>query len=341
MGAPTSIELWPGGIVHATVESVPSPHRYVMPDSDRSAVHLAVARVWVALVALVQVWSHDFPGLSASGLRLERLLATAFLLAAAAGWRLGLSALAGAALLAVMALTGSGATTAPLSLLPAAVLLIPIGVFAADQEIGVDAWRRTGDRPLGDLNAFLRGPVHHVPPDRLLRWLGAGLGICLAWIVHAFWTSRSPAPSPEVALLAAVLAPWNRMHARRSSGEPVTVIYDENCFFCARTLTLFKNLDVHHTIDFRPRSDVPGKYQEVPGVDPRVALVLFREEESFVGYHAFRAMLGQFAFTGPAVWVMGWPPVVELGEAVYARIAANRTRWFACAASDDEPEGGS
>jgi predicted DCC family thiol-disulfide oxidoreductase YuxK len=305
--------------------------------SNRSAVHLAIARALISFVALGQVWAYEYPALSASGLQLERALVTLLLLAVVVGWRLILAAIGAAVLLAVMAYTGRGATTAPLSLLPTAAMLIPVAIFSFDQEISVDAVLHTRYQPLAEHNAYLRSRADHTRNLRLVRWLAAVFLICLSITIYEIVTRDASTLRGEVALLAATLLPWNRLYAWRSTRQRVTVIYDEKCHFCARTLTLFKDLDVHGTIDFRSLSDLPDRYRSVPGVDYREAMVLFREDDDpHIGYHAVRALLGQFAFTGFVVWVMGWPPTVDIGESIYAKVAANRSKWFACKQPEDE-----
>lgn len=134
---------------------------------------------------------------------------------------------------------------------------------------------------------------------------------------------------------------WDAVYRRVVSSRSVALVYDETCFFCARSLSLFKHLDVNGTVTFYSQSDVPSEYaarEDHDAVDFSRSMYLFTPDgRAHEGYWAFRELLRQFTVFAPVVLLMGVGPVARVGERVYRRIAANRSTYFVCAVDLDSP----
>lgn len=132
---------------------------------------------------------------------------------------------------------------------------------------------------------------------------------------------------------------WDTIYRRVVSSRTVAVVYDETCFFCARSLFIFKLLDSNGMVTFYSQSDIPREYAEREDgdeVDFSRSMYLFTPDgRAHEGYWAFRELLRQFTVFAPVVLLMGLGPVAHVGERVYRRIAANRSTYFVCAVDLD------
>lgn len=131
-------------------------------------------------------------------------------------------------------------------------------------------------------------------------------------------------------LLYALFLPWDRWYARVASDRPIDLVYDRHCYFCARSLYVFKELDVNGSVRFHSQYDVPEELRNRPDVDFEDAMYVFRDGEAYSGYRAFRELLRQYRVFFVAVWVMERRSVERLGERVYEYVATNRSRHFTC-----------
>lgn len=129
---------------------------------------------------------------------------------------------------------------------------------------------------------------------------------------------------------------WDRLYAAiaRDSAERVDLVYDERCYFCARSLYPFKLLDINRSVDFYTQSDAPEEYAETEGVDYEERMYLFRDGEPYGGYEAFRQLIRQFRVFAPVALLMALPPVRAVGERLYGYVADNRSRYFVCSVED-------
>lgn len=131
-------------------------------------------------------------------------------------------------------------------------------------------------------------------------------------------------------VLFALFLPYDRLFSRLESDRPIDIVYDERCYFCARSLTVFNRLDMNDTVRFYSQSTVPDQYTERADVDFKEAMVAFVDGESHRGYDAFVALLAHYRITLPIVLLMRLPGIRHAGERVYAYVAANRQRYFVC-----------
>lgn len=139
----------------------------------------------------------------------------------------------------------------------------------------------------------------------------------------------------DMILVLTLFAAWDGAYERLVTDREIDLVYDERCYFCARSLYLFKLLDVNGTVGWYSQFDAPDDYRERPDVDFEEEMYVFVDGEAYGGYHAFRQLLKQFWFTVPAAWMMALPPVAAVGERVYEYIAENRDRHFVCSYEPD------
>lgn len=134
----------------------------------------------------------------------------------------------------------------------------------------------------------------------------------------------------DMLFFLSIFAAYDRGYAAIVSDREIDLVYDERCYFCARSLYLFKLLDINETVTFYSQSDAPDAYAGREDVAFEHEMYVFVNGEPFGGYDAFRQLLRQF---GPPIvlsWVMSLPPVKRVGEDIYQYIAANRDRYFVC-----------
>lgn len=139
--------------------------------------------------------------------------------------------------------------------------------------------------------------------------------------------SLGPDFTDQVFLLA-IFFPWDYVIKYMQNSEELVIVYDEHCFFCARSLHLFKYFDVNSVVTYYNQYDVPEHF-ETENTDFETAMYAFREGESFRGYRAFRELFRQLGFV-PVAYCMSIPGVIHVGERAYRYIAENRSRYFVC-----------
>lgn len=123
---------------------------------------------------------------------------------------------------------------------------------------------------------------------------------------------------------------WDQLYAHLAKSSEVDVVYDEHCYFCTQSLHFFPYLDIQDSITFYSQYTVPDAYKKREDVDFKSAIYLFRGEEAYRGYWAFREILRQFGVFAPFVWLMGLRPISFIGKRVYQYVADNRDRHFTC-----------
>lgn len=129
---------------------------------------------------------------------------------------------------------------------------------------------------------------------------------------------------------------WDRLYGRVVSDRSLDVVFDGRCYFCMRSLYLFRILDVNDTVRFVPQSSAPDEYRSRDDVDFDSAMYAFDGDEAYEGYYAFRELVRQYRVFFPVVWLMGLAPVARVGERVYEYVADNRGRQFTCRVDLDD-----
>ncbi|WP_424014952.1 DCC1-like thiol-disulfide oxidoreductase family protein [Halorubrum xinjiangense] len=131
-------------------------------------------------------------------------------------------------------------------------------------------------------------------------------------------------------MLLTVFIPWDTILKKIQTTEELVIVYDRHCFFCARSLHLFRYLDISGTVTYHNQYTVPETLED-EDLDFEEAMYAFQGQQSYRGYHAFRTLFRQFGIY-PIAIVMTLPVVVYVGERVYQHIADNRSRYFVCSA---------
>lgn len=139
----------------------------------------------------------------------------------------------------------------------------------------------------------------------------------------------------DVYFLMATFFAWDALYERLVRDRELDLVFDERCFFCARSLYLFKLLDVNDTVTFYTQSDAPERYRDREGVNFADAMYVFDDGRAYEGYYAFRQLLGQFRVFFPLVALMGFSAVDRIGTRVYRYVADNRSRHFTCGINPD------
>ena len=122
---------------------------------------------------------------------------------------------------------------------------------------------------------------------------------------------------------------WDGVLKATNTDRPLDVVYDEHCLFCARSLLVFKALDVRNSVDFYSQYDVPERHRDA-SVEFESAMYAFQDGETYRGYFAFRKLLDQYGVFSWLTWVMGFRPIAAIGQRCYELIAGRRNRYFTC-----------
>lgn len=261
----------------------------------------------------------------------------------------GLCASVLALFLAVAAVAIAREGSDPVALLPSLAVLASlayVGVAVQRDPFSLDRWHALAAVPLPDLHRDLRRPLR--PPDvgpiagatlPLVRVAIAGLLAVTAWLG---WSGPEIAADRTAAGARAVVALWlvlplGHLYARSVRRTTILALYDERCHFCGRTLLWLRALDPGGCWRFHSDSDLPAELRARPELDRRNAMFTVEGQRTERGYHAFRHLLTAYRALAPGVTVMGWWPVVRVGEWIYGKVAAHRAEWFACAV-EDAPE---
>lgn len=125
----------------------------------------------------------------------------------------------------------------------------------------------------------------------------------------------------DVYFLLLLFAAWDVGYKHLIRNREIAVVFDEQCRASMRALVPLAFLDVSDTIDFYPRTDVPGRYAERIDVDVSRGVCVFRDGDRYVGYDAVRELLEQFWCFVPIVWVSRFSFVERVGARVYRHVA--------------------
>ncbi len=127
-----------------------------------------------------------------------------------------------------------------------------------------------------------------------------------------------------------LFVPWDVTFGWLESDEPLDIVYDERCYFCARSLYLFKLLDVNGNVRFYSQSDAPPHYRNRSDVDFSSEMYAFRNSRAYGGYHAFRELFDHLGVLRPLSVLFDLPLVKRVGVRVYRYVARHRSRHFVC-----------
>lgn len=115
--------------------------------------------------------------------------------------------------------------------------------------------------------------------------------------------------------------------------EKVYVIFDGQCGFCIKSLSLYKMLDFFHAfelIDANLKDVVSSRFPSVPLDDTQKAMyVVTQNGNMYRGFFAFRRMTLSSPLLWPLLIILYCPFFSRIGVPLYALIAKNRKR-FGC-----------
>jgi len=133
----------------------------------------------------------------------------------------------------------------------------------------------------------------------------------------------------------ALFIPWDKLYAKVASKSKLKIVYDNNCYFCARSLYIFKQLDINGTIEFYFSEDRPEEFEKVQNHEFNKAMYLAGGQKVYRGYYAFRNLIHHFNIFLPVVLFMKIHFVEKIGEKLYNYIAANRDTIAVCAVTEN------
>ena len=122
--------------------------------------------------------------------------------------------------------------------------------------------------------------------------------------------------------------------------QPVCVVWDDTCAFCARSIRIIKRLDVWglvYTVGASQVPDAPAQWVEGWRTDDTQRGLWLRpihdankgllKSTPCVGFKAVRRLGWVLPLTWPIFW-LGYVPILSwIGTALYGWIAKNRHRW--------------
>lgn len=116
----------------------------------------------------------------------------------------------------------------------------------------------------------------------------------------------------------------------------LTVLYDQLCPLCNRTVLFIQHFDIRRAIEFKGLQTSVRDYPELNGI-PEAELLrdlyaIDRTGRCFSGVDTYIRILRQLGYTAPLGLLMQIPGIYQLARATYRRIADNRAR-LACDAS--------
>jgi len=129
---------------------------------------------------------------------------------------------------------------------------------------------------------------------------------------------------------------FDNLHTALSSDREIDVLYDADCYFCARSLYPIKLLDTKQHLHWYTQYNAPREYLDQDSVTLDEAMYVFVDGTPYKGFYAFQQLFKQFPETVVLSMGMRYSPVARVGERVYGYIAANRNRYFTCDYSSEE-----
>ncbi|WP_135829691.1 DCC1-like thiol-disulfide oxidoreductase family protein [Halorussus halobius] len=128
---------------------------------------------------------------------------------------------------------------------------------------------------------------------------------------------------------------YDKVYEKIVLDRQLEIVYDDHCYFCVRSLYLFKYLDINQSIKFTPNT--AAEESDYGEVDFTGAMYAFDEQKnSYEGYWAFRELLRQFRIFALIVMLMRVKPVSRISERIYQYIADRCGQIFVCSLENAE-----
>ncbi len=117
--------------------------------------------------------------------------------------------------------------------------------------------------------------------------------------------------------------------------HPATVLFDGDCAFCQKSISILKKLDWFHRLSyqsFRETSSIPHHSVQLDEekLVEQMHVLTPEGDRAFAGFKAFRWMAGRL----PALWLtvpfLYIPGVPYIGQKLYLWVARNRFKLVPC-----------
>jgi len=134
----------------------------------------------------------------------------------------------------------------------------------------------------------------------------------------------------DLIMLYGLFIPWDRLFKKFTSKTKIEVVWDGKCHFCARSLIIFKLLDIRSNIYFYSQSDLPERIGKFKNMDFSNYMYVFKDGKTFEGYKAFRELINHFKIFFLIVFVMKMPYIEKIGSHIYNYVSNQRGNIFRC-----------
>jgi predicted DCC family thiol-disulfide oxidoreductase YuxK len=170
----------------------------------------------------------------------------------------------------------------------------------------------------------------------LLVGVGLHLGITLTFNIYPFGLGML-----SFYLLLIPFSWWDAIGKRlRNKSPSLTVLYDEECPLCNRTVILFNHFDIFRAIDFTSLQSHADDYPALQSIDRQQLLTdlyaLDEQGKLYQGVDTYIRILLNMRYTAPLGLIMRLPGIYHYAAVKYRNIADNRLRQpcnGACAAN--------
>lgn len=162
------------------------------------------------------------------------------------------------------------------------------------------------------------------------------LGITLTFNIYPFGLGML-----SFYLLLIPFSWWEALGKRlRNQAPSLTVLYDEQCPLCNRTVVLLNHFDIFRAIEFKGLQSHAADYPALQNIEQQQLLTdLYAADTKgtlFQGLDTYIRILIKMRYTAPLGFILGLPGIYRYAAGKYRRIADNRLRQScdaACAVS--------
>lgn len=161
-----------------------------------------------------------------------------------------------------------------------------------------------------------------------LMIVGAGLHLGIAWQFPIAWFGLG---FVGLFLLMVPVAWWRWVFRPKpaTAAPALTLYYDAECPLCARTRIALEHFDTRHVLRFASVQNSAGAEPALAGVSETQLLTTIHSVDAagrvYQGYSTYLRALGAIWYLAPLSWLLRVPGLRQLGERLYAYVAANRT----------------
>jgi predicted DCC family thiol-disulfide oxidoreductase YuxK len=126
-----------------------------------------------------------------------------------------------------------------------------------------------------------------------------------------------------------------KLTTRPPSSAKGLVLYDGQCAFCRKSVSILKRLDWGHHLTFQDCRDASKLPATEPPLQPdrlieEMHLVTPDHKGVYAGFRAFRWIAARLPMTWALVPLMYLPGIPQLGQKIYLWVAKNRFKLVPC-----------